>query len=121
MAKEIGREAKLFILLAVVGAFIGSGIVIAVKLPKNLAVKKEIEAQQEEMRLEEMEIELTDLKIPAEFAEIWKTTWYPYRPRMEQWTREQAKRFRIDPERIGGTILEMENEKLLKELFSSVP
>ncbi len=121
MAREMGREVKLFILIAVVGAFIGAGIVIAVKLPKNLAIQREIAEQSEEMRLDELEIDVTDLKIPVEFAEIWKTQWYPYRPRMPQWTTEQARKFHVDPEKIGSTILELRNTDLMEELFEDVP
>ncbi len=117
----MGREVKLFIVIAFVGAFIGAGIVIAVKLPKNLAVKKEIEQQKEEMRMKEMEIDLTDLQLPSEFADIWSKKWYPYRPKMEQWTKEQAQYFDVDPEKIGSTILENKNDTMIGEIYSNVP
>ena len=121
MAREMGREIKLFILIAIAGAFIGAGVVIAVKLPKNLAVRREIAEKKEELRLEELEVDVTDLQMPKEFAEIWKTQWYPYRPQMQQWTREQARKFKVDPERIGSTILELRNEELIEDLLRDVP
>jgi len=121
MARELGREFKLFIVVALVGSLIGAGIVVAVKLPKNLAMKKEIEAREDEMKLQQLEIKLTDLKIPEEFAEIWKNKWYPFRPRMKQWTKEQAALFDLNPEKIGNTILEAENEELIKDIFANVP
>lgn len=121
MAKETGRLPKLFLIIALLGAIVGAGIVVAVKLPQNIAAKREMEERQEEMRLEEMELELTDLKIPQEFAEIWKSAWYPYRPQMKQWTKEQARRFDVDSDNIGSTVLELENRKLIEELLEDVP
>jgi hypothetical protein len=121
MAKEGGKTAKIFILFALVGAIVGAGIVIAVKLPKNLAVKKEIEAKLEDQQRKNMELQFTDLKVPAEFAEIWKDKWYPYRPRMKQWTKEQASSFDLDADSLGNAILQAENDELIKELFKDVP
>jgi hypothetical protein len=117
----VGRELKIFLIIAIVGAIVGAGIVVAVKLPQQIAAREEKEAREEKLARQEMEVDLTDLMFPAEFQEIWKTAWYPYRPRMERWTEEQAERFWIEPEEVGIEYLAHKNEMLIQGLLENVP
>jgi len=116
----IGREVKIFLIIAIVGAVVGAGIVVAVMLPRQIAAREEREAQEAKRTRREMEVDLTDLMVPYAFQEIWRTSWYPYRPRMERWTEEQAERFWIEPEEVGIDYLAHKNKMLIQGLLENV-
>ncbi len=116
----IGREVKIFLIIAIVGAVVGAGIVVAVMLPQQIAVREEKEAQEAKKARRAMEVDLTDLMVPDAFQEIWRTSWYPYRPRMERWTEEQAERFWIEPQEVGIDYLAHKNEMLIQGLLENV-
>jgi hypothetical protein len=96
-------------------------ITLVVMLPGRIRTREEREEAVRTREMEAMEIDLTELKIPEEYRAILKSQWYPYRPRMEQWTQEMAGQFWVDPKEIGADLLAEENAELMRDLFEEVP
>ncbi len=117
----VGKPLRTTIIIALVGAVIGAGIVVAVRMPQRIADRREAEDRLEKQKRQEMRIDIADLKIPEEYQELLKDSWYPYRPRYERWSEEQASEFWIQPGEVGVKILESRNEEIVEELFENVP
>jgi len=114
------RELKIFfsiILIVTTGAVLVTILVTSKKLPQTVQSEENIP----DKKIIPEEVKLTDFIIPVEFQEIWKERWYPFRPRMDSWSWEMAKKYWIEPRLIGIDILSKENNRKLKELLENVP
>lgn len=66
------------------------------------------------------ELDITEVVIPDEFRAIWNEKWYPYRPQLAQWSREQVNRYWEDPVDMFLDYMEKENRKLIEDIFADV-
>ena len=96
-------------------------ITVAVMLPRRIRTREDREEAAQTREMAAMEIDLTELKIPEEYRALLKSQWYPYRPRMEQWTPETARQFWVDPKEIGADLLAEENAELIRSLLEEAP
>lgn len=96
-------------------------ITVVVMLPQRIQTREQREEAVRTQEMAAMKIDLTELKIPEEYRSLLASQWYPYRPRMEQWTREAAQQFWVDPKDIGAELLAEENDELIRNLFAEAP
>ena len=114
-----GKPIRLTIIFALIGAVAGSGIVIAVKMPQRIEARKKMEEMQERQRRQDLKIDIADLKIPSEYQELLKNSYYPFRPRMERWTEKEASHFWTDPGEVGSICLKRTTKRSLR-IFSGM-
>ncbi|MEW5816866.1 MAG: hypothetical protein AB1798_15905, partial [Spirochaetota bacterium] len=94
---------------------------VSAGLARNRKPKTEPSEQQVLKTAPGKKIDSTDLKIPAEYSQIWEKKWYPFRGKMEKWSWEEVEKYWIDPIEIGINIVSEENDRLIKEIFGKVP
>ena len=121
MAFIEARDLKLFLIIVFAGTFIALGITLAVMLPKRMEQKAAAEEQQKFVNLQNSAISIPELAIPPDFKNVWQETWYPYRGMTPIWSKEQAKKYLKDPEKLTEEILKKENERKIEDLFKTVP
>ncbi|MFP4562512.1 MAG: hypothetical protein ACLFRY_04300 [Spirochaetia bacterium] len=112
---------KRYIMITLGLAAVAVIITVAAMLPGRIQSREEREAAVRTQEMAAMKIDLTELKIPEEYRALLKSRWYPFRPRMEQWNRETASQFWVDPKEIGADLLAEENTELIRDLFEEVP
>ncbi len=64
------------------------------------------------------EIDIKDLVIPEEFNQVWKSSWYPSRPRRDVWTEEQVQMYWADTNEILTDHFEEESRILIEEILN---
>ena len=112
---------KRYIMITLGLAAVAVIITVAAMLPGRIQTREEREEAVRTREMAALKIDLTELKIPEEYRALLKSQWYPYRPRMEQWTQEMASQFWVDPKEIGADLLAEENTEMIRDLFREVP
>ena len=71
--------------------------------------------------LVEIDIDISDFRIPEEITSLDEFKWEPYRGVREKWDEEDAAEFWIPPEETVRKAAEEKNDRFINELFESVP
>ena len=71
--------------------------------------------------LVEIDIDISDFRVPEEITSLDEFNWVPYRGVKEKWSDEDAREFWIPPEETVRKTAEEKNDKYINELFESVP
>lgn len=64
---------------------------------------------------------LEDFILPEAPGPLQLPDYYPFRPRLPRWSREQADRFWISPRQVAVDLVSAVNDRNMEELFKNVP
>ena len=63
------------------------------------------------------EIDIKDLVIPEDFNQVWRSSWYPSRPKRDSWTEEQVQMYWAETNEILMEHFEEESRILIEEIL----
>lgn len=115
------KDLKIMLFVALIGTVIAVGITLAVMLPKKIAARALEKEQSELAALQSNSISITEFVIPPEFKNVWQESWYPYRGMTPVWSRDQAKKYIENPQKLTEEILSKENERKIEALLGRAP
>lgn len=118
MFRLSSRELKIYLLVVGIIGLAALFITLVVMLPGYIRYNR---SQTEADKIVEKQIDMSRFIIPESYMKFRDENWIPFRPDKERWTSIDTGPYWQDPEKLILEYLEIQNEKLIDELFKDIP
>ncbi len=122
LARGIPREALFIAAVAVASAVITLIVLTAsFNSRERRAAQEAREAQGKSMAPQVEQLSVDDFLLPAAPSADKPAGYYPFRPRLLRWSRENVEKFWVSPRRIATDTIGTINDRNMESMFEKVP